>query len=160
MTGQPLEMALEAAGAAIDKLTKDDCAGVIAFDSQPTRVVELASVAPASMHIAIEKIRAGGGTAIFSAIDLAHQELVRARHAKHRHAILLTDGQAPRHGIRDLVDAMAAEGITVSAIGLGSGVDAALLRMIAERGGGREREVNDPARLPGIFRAEIDAAKK
>jgi hypothetical protein len=32
--------------------------------------------------------------------------------------------------------------------------------MLASTGGGREHEVSDPQKLPGIFRSEIDAARK
>src|SRR4051812_33200085 len=112
------------------------------------------------MHLAIEKIAAGGGTEILGAIDLAWKEMGRARSAKKRHVILLTDGQAPQAGLRDMATAMHAEAITISTIGLGSSVDAAMLRMLAATGGGREHEVSDPLKLPAIFRGEIDAAKK
>ena len=62
-----------------------------------------------------------------------HRDLPRARRGlpgahrrrarKRKHVILLTDGQAPQNGIRDLVQAMAAEAITVTTVGLGGGVD-------------------------------------
>jgi Ca-activated chloride channel family protein len=42
--------------------------------------------------------------------------------ARKKHVILLTDGKAPQ-GIRDLVQAMIAESITVTTVGLGGGVD-------------------------------------
>ena len=65
--------------------------------------------------------------------------------AKKKHVILLTDGQAPNGGIRDLVQAMAAEEITVSSVGLGAGVDENLLRMISDVGGGRFYKGGRPA---------------
>ena len=50
---------------------------------------------------------------------------------------LLTDGRSPTEGIKDLVQAMIAEGVTVTTVGLGNGADGDLLRMIADTGGGR-----------------------
>src|SRR6202022_4352219 len=103
---------------------------------------------PTATHLArlqndIARIQAGGGTEIFPALDAAYQALSTTR-AKKKHVILLTDGQAPQHGIRDLVQAMAAEEISVTSVGLGGGVDENLLRMIADVGGGRFYRVADP----------------
>jgi hypothetical protein len=74
--------------------------------------------------------------------------------------ILLTDGQAPQNGIRDLVQAMAAEGITVSSVGLGGGIDENLLRMISDLGGGRFYKVTDPQSLPRVFTRETEMVSR
>jgi Ca-activated chloride channel family protein len=55
---------------------------------------------------------------------------------------------------------MAAEGITVSAVGLGGGVDATLLKMIADLGGGRFYPVSDPNQLPKIFTRETEMVSR
>src|SRR6202020_3223887 len=88
----------------------------------------------------IARITPGGGTEIFSALDAAYQALTVTR-ARKKHVILLTDGVAPQNGIRDLVQAMSAEGMTVSTVGLGAGIDDQLLRMISDLGGGRFHKV-------------------
>jgi Mg-chelatase subunit ChlD len=159
MSGAPLESAKTAVidGAAL--LGPDDCVTVIAFDSSPTRVVPLRS---AAMPIQPEvlALTAGGGTQILTALDRAHRDLARATMAKKKHALLLTDGQAPTAGIRELVKQMATEGMTVSSIALGSSTDEALLKTIASEGGARYFPVNDVSKLSPVFRKDVAAALK
>ena len=107
----------------------------------------------------ISRIQPGGGTEIFSALDAAYQSLTVTR-ARKKHIILLTDGQAPQNGIRDLVQAMVAEGMTVSSVGLGAGVDEGLLRMISDLGGGRFYKVLDPQQLPRVFTRETEMVSR
>ncbi len=153
-------MAKAAAKATADTLTGDDLLEVIAFDSVPTRVVRMT---PAKHRARIQgdiaRIQPGGGTEIFPALDAAYQSLTVTR-ARKKHVILLTDGQAPQGGIRDLVQAMAAEGMTVSSVGLGGGVDEGLLRMISDLGGGRFYKVLDPQQLPRVFTRETEMVSR
>jgi Ca-activated chloride channel homolog len=160
MSGLPMEMAKAAAKATADTLSSDDLIEVIAFDSAPTRVVRMtAAKHRARIQNDIARIQAGGGTEIFGALDAAYQSLTSTR-ARRKHVILLTDGQAPHNGIRDLVQAMAAEGITVTSVGLGSGIDESLLRMIADLGGGRLYKVADPQQLPRVFTRETEMVSR
>jgi Mg-chelatase subunit ChlD len=160
MTGLPLEMAKQAAKATADTLGPDDLLEVIAFDSQPTRIVQMtAAKHGARIQADIARIQAGGGTEIFPALDAAYQALSAAR-AKRKHIVLLTDGQAPTTGIRDLVQAMASEEITATTVGLGTGVDEDLLRMIADVGGGRFYRATDPQSLPRIFTRETEMVSR
>lgn len=80
--------------------------------------------------------------------------------ARKKHVILLTDGRAASSGIRDLVQAMAAESITVTTVGLGGEVDDQLLSMIKDFGGGRYHKVPDPNSLPKIFTREAEMIAK
>ncbi len=160
MQGLPLEMAKQAAKATADTLAGDDLLEVIAFDSQPTRIVRMTPAKhSARIQSDIARIQAGGGTEIFSAMDTAYQALSTTR-AKRKHVVLLTDGQAPQNGIRDLVQGMAAEDITVTTVGLGGGVDESLLRMISDVGGGRFYKVLDPQSLPRIFTRETEMVSR
>jgi Mg-chelatase subunit ChlD len=160
MSGLPIEMAKAAAKATADTLSSDDLIEVVAFDSAPTRVVRMtAAKHRARIQNDIARIQAGGGTEIFSALDAAYQSLTATR-ARRKHVILLTDGQASHNGIRDLVQAMSAEGITVTSVGLGSGIDEALLRMISDLGGGRLYKVMDPQQLPRVFTRETEMVSR
>jgi Ca-activated chloride channel homolog len=160
MQGLPLEMAKQAAKATADTLAADDLLEVIAFDSQPTRIVRMTPAKhSARIQSDIARIQAGGGTEIFAALDTAYQALSTTR-AKRKHVVLLTDGQAPQNGIRDLVQAMAAEEITVTTVGLGGGVDESLLRMVSDVGGGRFYKVLDPQSLPRIFTRETEMVSR
>ena len=160
MSGQPLEMAKAAAKATAGTLSADDLLEVIGFDSAPTRVVKMTSAKyRARIQNDIARIQPGGGTEIFGALDAAYQDLVVTR-ARKKHIILLTDGQAPQGGIRDLTQSMVAEGMTVSTVGLGAGVDESLLRMISELGGGRFYKVADPTQLPRVFTRETELVSR
>ena len=160
MSGLPLEMAKAAARATADTLSPDDLLEVVAFDSQPTRIVRMtAAKHRARIQSDIARITPGGGTEIFGALDAAYQSLTVTR-ARRKHVILLTDGQAPQNGIRDLAQAMAAEGITVSTVGLGAGIDETLLRMISDLGGGRFYKVVDPQSLPRVFTRETEMVSR
>lgn len=160
MSGLPLEMAKAAAKATADTLASDDLLEVIAFDSQPTRIVKMTPAKHrARIQNDIARIQSAGGTEIFSALDAAYQDLTVTR-ARKKHVILLTDGQAPNNGIRDLVQAMVAEGMTVSTVGLGGGVDEGLLRMVSDMGGGRFYKVLDPQSLPRVFTRETEMVSR
>ena len=156
MTGLPMEMAKKAAKATLEVLASDDVLEVVAFDSQPHRYVKMQPARNRSrIRGLISRIQPGGGTEIFPALDAAYNDLTVTQ-ARKKHVILLTDGKAPTNGIRDLVTAMIAEGITVTTVGLGGDVDEQLLRMVADVGGGRYHSVPDPQSLPRIFTKETE----
>ena len=156
MSGTPMEMAKAAAKAASEALQPDDLVEVIAFDSAPIRYVKMTPARrKAKIAADIARIQPGGGTEIFPALDAAYQDL-SVTQARKKHVILLTDGQAPTAGIRDVCQAMAAEGITITTVGLGMSVDDGLLTMIKDIGGGRYHKVPEPANLPKIFTKETE----
>jgi hypothetical protein len=84
---------------------------------------------------------------------MAYQDLAVTR-ARIKHVIMLTDGQSPEQGITELTQAMRAEGITVSTVGLGADVNRALLTSVANLGGGRSYFTSDPHNIPRIFMRE------
>ncbi|MEI9952057.1 MAG: VWA domain-containing protein [Pseudomonadota bacterium] len=156
MTGLPMEMAKAACKATLSTLQGDDLLEVIAFDSTPVRYVKMQpSRYRSRIQNDILRIQPGGGTEIFSSLDMAYQDLSVVQ-ARKKHVILLTDGQAPTQGIKDLVQAMLSESITVTTVGLGEGSNQDLLRMIADTGGGRFHAVPDPNSLPKIFTRETE----
>ncbi|MCL2723367.1 MAG: VWA domain-containing protein [Polyangiaceae bacterium] len=160
MSGIAIEMAKAAAKATADTLASDDLLEVIAFDSTPTRIVRMTPAKHrARIQNDISRIQASGGTEIFSALDAAYQSLTTTR-ARRKHVLLLTDGRSPSTGIRDLVQSMAAEGITATTVGLGSDIDEQLLRMIADIGGGRLYKVADPQQLPRVFTRETEMVSR
>lgn len=156
MTGLPLEMAKEACKATVGVLDPHDLMEVIAFDSKPKRYVKMQ---PARYRdritSAVSQIQPGGGTEIFSSLDMAYQDLA-AVEARKKHIVLLTDGNAASDGIYELASTAFADGITITTVGLGDGANRALLTMIAEAGGGRFHIAEDPSRLPRIFTRETE----
>jgi len=160
MTGPKLEMAKAAAKSTADTLAGDDLLEVIAFDSSPTKVVKMTSAKyRARIQNDIARIAAGGGTEIFSALDSGYQSLSVTR-ARKKHIILLTDGEAPQGGLRELSQQIAAEGMTLTTVGLGADVDANLLRAMSDLGGGRYYGVNDPSQLPRVFTKETELVSR
>ncbi len=156
MTGLPIEMAKAACKATVSTLQGDDLIEVIAFDSTPVRYVKMQPARYRSrIQNEIARIQPGGGTEIFPGLDMAYQDISVVQ-ARKKHVILLTDGRAPTQGIKDLIQAMIAESITVTTVGLGEGADHELLRMIADTGGGRYHAVPDPNSLPKIFTRETE----
>lgn len=86
---------------------------------------------------ALESLGSGGHTAMFRALALSH-EVMREQKTPIRHVVLVTDGMTTDDGIwRDLLNAMTAEGITVSTVGIGLDVDAPKLARLAQWGNGR-----------------------
>jgi uncharacterized membrane protein len=153
MTGLPMEMAKAACRATVETLQGDDMIEVIAFDSTPQRYVKMQPARYRSrIQNDIARIQPGGGTEIFSSLDMAYQDLSVVQ-ARKKHVVLLTDGQAPVQGIKDLATGMLAEAITVTTVGLGEGVNQDLLRSVADAGGGL---VPDPNSLPKIFTRETE----
>jgi Ca-activated chloride channel homolog len=159
MQGTPLTLAQSAAVETARALGPDDLIEVVAFDTEPDRVVRMQS---ARNRVRIEnelrRLRPGGGTAIFPALDAAAQDLAVTR-AITRHVILLTDGEGqpdepPR--LQTLVESMFGDGVTVSAVGFGTTVNRPLLENIARRGHGRSYFTADAHNLPQIFLRETN----
>ena len=160
MNGPNMELAKEAAIATVELLGPDDYIAVIGFDSQPTSIVRMQSAGNRIRIVRdIGRLTARGGTAIFPALDLAFSELAVTR-ARVKHVILLTDGQTQEPGIPELVQAMRAESITVSTIGLGSDVNRTLLQQTASVGGGRSYFTQDPHNIPRIFMRETSTVAR
>ena len=154
MAGAKMDLTKEAARATAEALPPSDQIAVVVFDSAATPVVRLQRAANRQRILGdIARIQPSGGTNILAGLREAVDELSPAR-ARKKHIILLSDGQSPYDEIPDLVDGAAAGHITISAVGVGDGADQTLLKMIADRGGGRFYHTRDPASIPRIFSRE------
>lgn len=160
MSGLPLEMAKSACKATVATLGPDDRVEVVAFDSSAVRAVPLQPARfQARIRAELSRIVSGGGTEIFPALDMAYQDIA-ATSARRKHIVLLTDGQSPTHGLDELVQALVADSITLTTVGLGSEADAELLRRLAEAGGGRYHGASTPKSLPRIFTHETELVSR
>jgi len=155
MSGLPMEMARKGLLEA-----PDACAGcrfeVIVYDSQPLHLVSLApGGARDAYDKAVKKIQPGGGTEAVPALELAADLLEKGNHGGH--VVFFTDGQFPTKGLDAVVARIGRAAGTLSTIGLGSAgnIDEATLRRIAKTGRGRFHHVEDPAKVPAAFRAEV-----
>jgi uncharacterized membrane protein len=149
-----LQLAREAACAALEVLNERDQAGVIAFDDAGKWVIPLSKVTDvAAMQEQVATIRLGGGTAFYSPMVMAYEALKAAK-AQYKHLIFLTDGEAGDTGYMDVVRRMAGNGITVTTVAVGEGADYAGMKKIAEIGQGRMYAAGPFDSLPRIFTKE------
>ena len=149
-----LQLAREAACAALEVLNERDQAGVIAFDDAGKWVIPLSPVTDvAAMQEMVATIRPGGGTAFYSPLLMAYNAL-RMSQAQYKHVIFLTDGEAGDTGYMDVVRRMAGSGITVTTVAVGEGADYAGMAKIAEIGQGRMYAAGPFDSLPRIFTKE------
>jgi len=109
-------------------------------------------------------VEAVGGAAAYDALNQAAAQLRRtARPDRRNHLVLLTDGP-PTKGPREkqdfvrLADAFAAEGISISTIGVGPDFDEDVLAAIARQGKGTFRYLRDVSKLRDAVMAELRSA--
>ena len=143
-------------------LTERDELGVVAFNESAHWVVHTQPLGGVGdLQGAIAGIRPDGQTNIFSGLEAAVDELESAT-ATRRHIILLTDGWSSRQ-YADLLERMAAAGITLSTVGAGGGSQNQFLSGLAEQGGAllRRREPGQhPRHLPQGDPAGLRAADR
>jgi hypothetical protein len=108
----------------------------------------------------VGRLAAGGNTDIFGALAEA-ERVMRAETSPIRHVLLLTDGR--QTGVAyfgDLVDRMARDGVTLTAVALGYGSDDRLLKRIALQGGGRYLFAATPRDLPRVLTRDTTTVVK
>lgn len=160
MNGVKMEMAKEAARAAIELLSPNDFAGVVVFDGQAFWAAELQQVTDKyGLANLISTIQPGGGTSIAPAMELAYSQLALSS-AKIKHVILLTDGHSQPGPFYELTSQMVQSQITVSAVGVGTSADVGLLEQIARWGNGRFYFTQEAQSIPQIFAKETMTASK
>lgn len=160
MGGQPIELAKDAAKAAVELLGPKDSIGVIAFDGSPTMVAEIRSTDNKGMIVdQISSIEASGGTAIYPALVDAYNALLPVS-ARLKHIILLTDGHSSDGDFQGLAGDISAARMTLSTVALGGGAAQDLLEELADIGGGRYYFCDDPQTVPQVFAKETMEASK
>ncbi|HEX3655609.1 MAG TPA: VWA domain-containing protein [Pirellulales bacterium] len=160
MGGEKIELAKEAAGAAVELLGPSDRIGVIAFEGESFWLSELQAAGNKSRILdEISRLEAGGGTNMYPAMEDAYDALQSAN-AKLKHAIILTDGISSPGDFQGLATSMASSRITVSTVAVGDGADTNLLEEIASLGHGRYYFTDDPNSVPQIFAKETVEASK
>ena len=160
MTGEKIQLAKEASITTVQMLTDRDYAGVLTFDTETYAVADLQSAANKLGIIQnIERIEAGGGTAMYPPMVKAHEAL-QSITAAFKHCIILTDGVSQPGDFQGITGQMAGDQITVSTVAIGEDIDAELLQNIARWGKGRYYQTSDPHDIPQIFTKETMTASK
>jgi uncharacterized membrane protein/secreted protein with Ig-like and vWFA domain len=155
-----MELANEAAVAAVELLTPRDQVGVIAFDSAAQWVQPLEPAREKHAIIGtIRSIRAGGGTDIYPALKNAFNALQGAE-VQMKHIILLSDGRTAPANFERLVRDIAEGKITLSTVAIGSDADQQLMAYLAEMADGRYYFTDDPYSIPRIFTKETQLVQR
>ena len=135
-------------------LTDRDELGIVAFNESAHWVVHTQPLGQVGdLQGAVAGIKPEGQTNIFGGLEAAVDDLEHAT-ATRRHIILLTDGWSSSGQYGDLLERMAAAGITLSTVGAGGGSQNQFLSGLAEKGGGRYYDAANPASIPDIFLKE------
>ncbi len=151
-----MDLANRATVEVLELLTPMDELAVIAVDSAPYVVQPLTPVTDiAQRRREILEIDAmGGGIFVYEGLHAASRQLLAAR-AQVRHILLFADTEDAEEpgAYEELLANGRRAGITVSVVGLGSpmGVDAELLRRIADLGGGQIYFTESAEALPRLF---------
>ena len=164
--GTKIDLANAGAARAAELLGNDDLLAVYAVDSEPHRVAPLAEVGPNRKTIddVVRSITSGGGGIyVYQALSAAWEDLRKVRGAR-RHVILFADAadaEEPGEYVKLLAE-MREMRATVTVIGLGTerDCDAAFLKDVAERGGGRIFFCEDARELPAVFAQETVAVAR
>ena len=150
-----LDLAKEAANAAVESVRDTDYVGVIAFDDTYDRVVPL-QLAEDKTAISDEifSISLGGGTSIYPGLLAAATDLSTCD-AQIKHIILLTDGQDSYGDYETLKQTINDAGITLSTVAIGTGCNEVLLKDLAESCNGRYFYTDINTDIPRIFAQEV-----
>jgi Ca-activated chloride channel family protein len=154
-----LRMAQAAAKVAADFVAQhDDELAIVSFDTATHLVVPLQSLGSKATRGAVDKavsnLQAAGGTNIYAGLQSGLKQALLS-HAVSTHIILMTDGVSAPANYPPLVARMRKAHITLSTVALGSGSDRALLKNLAQAGGGRYAFTADARQLPSIFAREV-----
>jgi Ca-activated chloride channel homolog len=161
MSGNKIELAKEAAARSVELLREEDTLGFIAFDDRPWVIVEPKPLKDKEDTVdKILSITPGGGTEIYSSLEMAYQELEDLK-LQRKHIILLTDGQsATNNSYEDLIEGGKEKNITLSTVAIGSDADRGLLEDLALQGSGRYYDVTDASVIPSILSRETVMATR
>ncbi|SIQ79670.1 vWA domain-containing protein [Marinobacterium stanieri] len=162
MGGDKIRHAREAAIMAIQRLDERDILSVVAYDSQVDVVVPATRLVDREpVYRAIRRIHARGNTALFAGVSKGGQELRKFidRNRVNR-VILLSDGLAnvgphSPSELGRLGQSLAAEGISVTTIGLGLGYNEDLMTQLAGMSDGNHAFVENASDLARVFQYEF-----
>jgi Mg-chelatase subunit ChlD len=159
MAGSKLEQARIAAMAVVQMMGDDDKLAILSFDEHVEVVLRWTRTDKNGKRLArqlLTMLQAGRGTALYAATE---QSLALANEMARGHAVLITDG-FPYSGITeaDQIIAMTTRrsgAATLTTIGVGSELDAALLVAMAGVGGGRFLHLDEHGNLAATLGGEL-----
>ncbi|GAB4269035.1 MAG: VWA domain-containing protein [Candidatus Promineifilaceae bacterium] len=152
-----IQLAAEGAVRVVELLNDFDEITVIPVDTAPDNPIGPISASQREEAIGlIRQIGAGGGGIYVRTGLEAAAEALAGSPNQVKHIILLADGadSEQKEGVPELVDALVADGVTITTVSIGDGPDVLWLRQVAEQGNGRFHFTDRAANLPQIFTQE------
>lgn len=166
MAGEKLHQAKQAARRLVELLGDADRLAIIHFGSDVRTFAGGWATAPNKQRMLsyINGIYDEGGTNIGDGMDAGKVQLLAARDQfKVNRIVLLSDGQ-PTEGVTGLADLeqqareIREQGVTLSAIGLGTDFNEDLMQGLAENGSGAYAYLRDGTQLATIFQRDLQQA--
>ena len=163
MTGDKLRRAKEAALASIDRLGPNDIISLIAYDQTVDVLVPATKISDRhSLRTAIDRLSAGGNTALFAGVSKGAAEVRKFLDPQRvNRIILLSDGQAnvgpsSPADLGNLGASLIKEGIAVTTLGLGLGYNEDLMTQLARKSDGNHYFIENTGDLARQFGYEFD----
>lgn len=151
MKGPKMELAKEAAKAALGMLNEQHRFGLVAFDWHTHGIVPLQFVREQEqLADRVDRIEASAQTNFYPALEACLDQL-SAVNSEVRHVILVSDGRTYPDEYESLVLRMREEEITVSTVAIGVESDRELLADIADWGGGNAYTIEDASSVQSIL---------
>ena len=153
MQGAAIDEAKQAGRLFVNSLGPNDQAGIIAFATD-VREVHPFTTDKQGLLQAIDRLSAGGNTALYSAVATSAQS-IRQVNAPRKALVLLSDGQD--FGSVSQIDRQGSIAAAAQAqapfflVGLGGSIDEEYLRSLAEATHGQLMLAPDPAALQGLY---------
>jgi uncharacterized membrane protein len=155
-----IDLAKEALRTAVNMLGPRDQVGVLVFEDRSRWIWPLAPVTDKEKIIArINTIQAEGSTNMYPPLEQAYLAL-REAFADLKHIIVTTDGLGEPGDFDGLARKMAAAGITMTTVGVGSEPAQPFLQSIADKAKGRAYFCPDAEKVPRIFQTDTGMAAK
>ncbi len=162
MSGPKIERARQAAREVVDQLAPGDYFSFVAYSDGAEVLVPSQKVEDKeTVKRQIERVRSGGGTALYDGVDVGAAQVMRHASSKSiNRVILLSDGLAnvgpsSTHDLRKLGRTLSERGIAVTTIGVGDDYNEDLMAGLAEASDANYYYVQDTEKLPKIFAREL-----
>jgi Ca-activated chloride channel homolog len=150
-----IELAKQAIGKAVDLLKPTDQVGVIGFDARAfwlSQLQPLGASGGAGLKQSLQPIQALGETNMYGGLQTAVDAL-KTSDAQLRHIVLIGDGWTQQGDFSLVLEQVEQNNISLTTVGAGDG-PGALLRELADKGGGQYYRANDVKTLPDIILKE------
>src|SRR4051812_42321353 len=166
MAGEKLAQAKQAARKLVEQLGDEDRISVIHFGSEVRTFAGTWATSSNKERLLsyIDGIYDEGGTNIGDGLDAGKVQLLKARgQFKVNRIILMSDGE-PTEGVTNAADLeqlardIRGQGVTLSAVGLGTDFNEDLMQGLAENGSGAYAYLRDGSQLATIFQKDLQQA--